>query len=528
MMGRVCSSLAILVLSFALCCGVNAQTIVAPRAALRSRESRVEAATESPKLVSRSSATNLASRESLMTPTTTEESKLNPSDILDDSPTVQPEYAGAEKETTEVFFKLKATSEAASGSSNFRTSFLRKLVAYDDVDVVQVFDYAGRFEPRHRSDPYQLHLYYVAVVDDADVIGITAASERIMGTARILEENEEVEEVEIRSSTGGISLAHTPDDYYYPYQDHFGVINMEDAWDIECGSEDIVVQVLDTGVYNHPDLYGSLWENPGEVCGDGIDNDNNGYIDDCNGYNFADGNGYDLQGSGSHGTHVAGTLAARTDNWNGVAGVAGGCAGGGPGVKLMIGVLFGNTRSASNSQIANAIVYAADNGAAISTNSWTFSNPDQFPNSVKAAIDYFNSVAYNGAGVMVAAAGNMNNQDEYYPAAYSGVVSVGNVKDNLEKALHSSYGPTINITGPGTSVASTWQSYYYKYKSGTSMSAPHVSGTLALMMSHNPNLSRNDYLDCLYSTAMPHTGTYYELGAGCVDAAASLSCIASR
>ena len=127
--------------------------------------------------------------------------------------------------------------------------------------------------------------------------------------------------------------------------------------------------VVDSGIdMTHPDLAHQPVANMGEICGNGLDDDNNGYVDDCRGYNFADNTGSNLQGDGSHGTHCAGIVAADSDNNIGVAGTAGG-APGRPGASLMILTTFGQAR---NSGFQEAIVYGADMGAAISSNSWGY------------------------------------------------------------------------------------------------------------------------------------------------------------
>ena len=158
-----------------------------------------------------------------------------------------------------------------------------------------------------------------------------------------------------------------PYDPLYGQQPYFANINMEAAWAIETGDPSVVVAVVDSGIdMTHPDLRRNQWLNLGEICGNGIDDDNNGFVDDCRGYNFADGSGTQLEGDGSHGTHCAGIVAADSDNGVGVAGTAGG-AEGEPGVSLMILTVFGKHATGGFDE---AIVYGADNGAAISSNSW--------------------------------------------------------------------------------------------------------------------------------------------------------------
>lgn len=149
---------------------------------------------------------------------------------------------------------------------------------------------------------------------------------------------------------------------------HYDLIKLTEAWNIEGGDPSVVVQVIDSGIdTSHPDLQKNRWLNPGETCGNGVDDDGNGYVDDCGGYNHADDSGTDLMGSSSHGTHCAGTIAADSDNGVGVAGVAGGKAGvlGGRGVSLMISTVFGQQ---TTSGFAEALVYGADNGAHVCSN----------------------------------------------------------------------------------------------------------------------------------------------------------------
>ena len=134
----------------------------------------------------------------------------------------------------------------------------------------------------------------------------------------------------------------------------------------------MVVQVLDTGLdLDHEDLH-NIWQNPGETdCSNGLDDDDNGFVDDCHGYNHADNHAGDASsgnylGDGSHGSHCAGTIAADSNNGVGVAGVAGGDGTPGSGASLMISVGFGSTFTGG---FAEALVYGADNGAQVSSNS---------------------------------------------------------------------------------------------------------------------------------------------------------------
>ena len=164
------------------------------------------------------------------------------------------------------------------------------------------------------------------------------------------------------------TLTGVPNDPLFSSQSHYSSIALEAAWEITTGSPSAVVQVLDTGLdMAHEDLQNNIWQNPGETdCSNGLDDDGNGFVDDCHGYNHADGTGTDLLGDGSHGSHCAGTIAADSNNGIGVAGVAGGDGTPGSGASLMISVGFGST---STGGFAEALVYGADNGAQVSSNS---------------------------------------------------------------------------------------------------------------------------------------------------------------
>ena len=205
---------------------------------------------------------------------------------------------------------------------------------------------------------------------------------------RYLEEDDESDDLEAIEPELENQLHWSPNDPNLANQPHYDAINMAGAWDLEKGDKDVVVQVLDTGIdMDHPDLQQNIWRNPGEICNNGIDDDNNGFVDDCYGYNHADNTGTDLLGRSSHGTHCGGTIAADSNNGVGVAGVAGGDGTPDSGVKLMISVGFGDTNTGG---FAEALVYGADNGAQISSNSWGYSSPNAVGQAELNAIDYYN------------------------------------------------------------------------------------------------------------------------------------------
>jgi subtilisin family serine protease len=311
-----------------------------------------------------------------------------------------------------------------------------------------------------------------------------------------------------------------PDDPQYAQQQgHYDAVNLAQAWAAVKGDPSVVVQVLDTGIdTSHEDLQQNIWQNPGEICGNGLDDDGNGYVDDCNGYNHADDTGNDLLGGHWHGSHCGGTIAADSNN---AIGVAGGDGTANSGAKLMISLGFGDENTGG---FAEALVYGADNGAKISSNSWGYTSPDFVEQAVLDAIDYYNAAG----GIVVFAAGNDNSEGCYYPGCYEGVVGVAALDNSGNRASFSNYGAWIDISAPGVDILSTMTEGSYGTASGTSMACPHVAGILALGASANPNATKDRLLECLYDTAHDVSAENPDfegkLGTGLVDADAFVQC----
>ncbi|PWJ43712.1 S8 family serine peptidase [Sediminitomix flava] len=380
----------------------------------------------------------------------------------------------------------------------------------------RVFPYDAKFE--HKLRKHGLHLWYNIEYDlDVDPTVVCRAYnnvETVELSEPILEKRliggekgvRVLSEEEVAAITANASASMTMDDPLLSSQWHYfndgsqagkradASIQLDKAWAEVTGSTNVIVAVTDGGIdVDHEDLRDNMWINEAELNGeDGVDDDGNGYIDDVYGYNFTNNSGnIDPE---THGTHVAGTVAAVNNNGVGVAGVAGG-SGNGDGVRIMACQIL--SEGGGGGDLASAFIYAANNGAVISQNSWGYLVPGQYEQSVLDAIDYFIAEAgdYEGSpmrgGIVIFAAGNDGRNAAYYPGYYESVVAVASTDGTRDKASYSNFGSWIEIAAPG---GDTWQgqSYgvlstlpgnEYGYLDGTSMACPHVSGIAALVVS---------------------------------------------
>lgn len=273
-------------------------------------------------------------------------------------------------------------------------------------------------------------------------------------------------------------------------------IGAEEAWDVTTGSGNMVVAVVDTGVdYNHPDLKDNIWSNLAELNGKpGVDDDNNGFVDDIHGWNFDERSNNPMD-SHSHGTHCAGTIGAKGNNQIGVAGVIWN-------VKIMpIRVLDANG-SGSLENAVKGLDYAVKMGAKIISNSWGSPN---FSEILKQGVQS----TFDAGALFVAAAGNDGtNNDEYgtYPSSYSipNILAVGALNNQGELAYFSNFGKRkVHVAAPGFDIYSTTPGASYGSKSGTSMATPHTAGIAALVWDREPNLNAIDVKTRLIRTSVP-------------------------
>jgi subtilisin family serine protease len=271
-----------------------------------------------------------------------------------------------------------------------------------------------------------------------------------------------------------------------PHKKHAAVradIRAPGGWDVTTGGP-VTVAVADTGIdYTHPDLAGNVWRNPGEVPGNGIDDDHNGFVDDVNGYDFVNGDTAPLDDAG-HGTHVAGIIGARGDNHRGTTGVDWK-------VRLMPVKFLDANGEGDTAGAAKAIDYAVANGARVINASWSV--PVQ-----SEALAFAIQNAANRGVLIVAAAGNQGKPSSAapeFPASYDlpNVISVAATDQRGRLASFSNYGKRIDLAAPGDSIYSTVPAGInargYDYYSGTSMAAPFVTGAAALYLARYPQSS---------------------------------------
>lgn len=318
-----------------------------------------------------------------------------------------------------------------------------------------------------------------------------------------------------------LSASVSPNDFYYSNQWYLSKIKADKAWEKISQTPDIVVAVIDSGIdINHPDLRENIWVNEREIAASGKDDDNNGFIDDKYGWDFVNNVPdpkpkfiEDWTESGiSHGTLIAGIIAATGNNNEGIAGITWEA-------KIMALKAFNDRGEGKISDIVRAIDYAINNGAHIINLS--FMNLE-YSDSLQEAIIR----AHRAGLIIVAAAGNElgggygynTKENPVYPACYDGrlvgenmVIGVAATDALDQKTNFSAYGENcIDISAPGISFFgaitrggsfSDENLLYDGYWSGTSMAAPLVSGTLALIMQANPELSRQEIVSILFASS---------------------------
>lgn len=320
------------------------------------------------------------------------------------------------------------------------------------------------------------------------------------------------------------------DSYYHLFGTPDADIDLPEALDIGTGSSDIVIAIIDSGIdYTHPELATNIWNNTDEIPGNGIDDDNNSYIDDIRGWYFWQNNNNVTDGHG-HGTMCAGLAGAITNNGIGIAGVASNC-------KIMPVRIANNYWWTSLAMACQGIKYAADNGADVISMSWGFTSPVL----LKDMVNY----TYDKGIFMCAAAGNSNSSEKIYPAGLDKVTAVAMTNQNDSRCCPedwnisdwgSNYGDWVDIAAPGNAIYSTMPTYHVYWNDygfpqnfgwstgGTSFSSPLVAGVAALLLSKNPWITPDQVKELLCDNVDPYNSTVY-IGTGRLNAQKALAAV---
>lgn len=425
---------------------------------------------------------------------------------------------------------------------------------YAAKNMRRVFPYNAKFE--HKLRKHGLHLWYQMEVTsgvsaEAVVSSFTQLPDvelaEVIREKRLIEPDAKFEpiskdQIQALSETAPVNDPLLSKQWHYNNDGSNGWtvgadINLFRAWETTMGTNNVIVSIHDEGIdISHEDLQNNIWVNEAELNGvEGEDSDGNGYIDDIYGWNFASASG--SIAAQSHGTHVGGTVAAVNNNGIGVAGVAGG-DGESQGALLMPCQILGGPII----DVAPSYIYAANNGAVISQNSWGYTSEGYFDQVVLDAIDYFIAEAgdYEGSpmkgGIVIFAAGNGNHAGKWYPGYYEPCFTVASTNPNDQKADYSNYGDWIEVSAPGgetasslsNGVLSTLPGNDYGFFQGTSMACPHVSGVAALVLSHlggegmTPIQLKAQLLTGVVSIEDQNPNYIGQLGSGRIDAAYTL------
>ena len=342
----------------------------------------------------------------------------------------------------------------------------------------------SRYTLRSAATRHADHLYRLQLDTRADMVAV----------AKDFAANPAVEYAE-PNYTYRIARAPNDPSYLDGTQWSLNKISMPAAWDITTGSSSVVVAVLDTGVRsNHPDLQGKL----------------------VTGYNYAYNNA-DTNDDEGHGTHVAGIIAANSNNGIGISGIAWGS-------RIMPVKVLNSDGGGNSLALANGIRFAADNGARIINTSLGSAEGSRY---VSDAVSY----ALGKGVIFIASSGNDGNNTPNYPAALPGVISVGASTANDGVAFFSSYGTSVSVVAPGIAIysLSTASDGDYSSESGTSFSSPIVAGVAALMLAVNPNLTAVQVRNILEGTAddLVPAGRDDKSGFGRINAYRALTAVRS-
>jgi len=277
-------------------------------------------------------------------------------------------------------------------------------------------------------------------------------------------------------------------------------IGLEESLRVWRGDSSFTIAILDSGVErNHPELSDRIWQNPNEIAANGVDEDENGLVDDVEGWNVIDGNA-DISDTSGHGTLVAGIIGARAENGHGSRGIM-------DHVSIMVVKCFDRHGIGSTAAAIRAIQYAVMKGAQVLNASWGGPNYDP---ALFEVLKWANS---KGVLVVTSSGNDGRDNDRYpvYPASFSlpNLISVAAYNARDERAEFSNYGKSsVEIAGPGVGIFGPSSGNSYRVASGTSFATPFVSGVAGLLWSYRPELSAHEIKTRLLATSS--VISYYE------------------
>lgn len=328
--------------------------------------------------------------------------------------------------------------------------------------------------PRDRIDGIHKKMK-CTIIDENEELGFQVVQFKPK-VERMMKRYSKLKEIDYVEPNYMYQASFTPNDTYFSYQYGPQKVQAPFAWDITQSNQTIKIAIVDTGVQmNHPDLVGKLLP----------------------GYDFVNKDNSPDDGNG-HGTHVAGIAAAVTNNSQGISGMA-------PLASILPVRVLDNNGSGLLSDVANGIIFAANQGAQVINLSL---GSTQGATTLQNAINY----AWNKGVVLVAAAGNDGVTTPNYPAYYNNVIAVASTDSADQKSSFSNFGTWVEVAAPGSSILSTYTGSYYAYLSGTSMASPHVAGIAALLAAQGKNNVQIRNAILRTSDPIPGTGTYWVYG----------------
>ena len=425
-----------------------------------------------------------------------------------------------------LYLKTRAPLPLGKGASALQATNVGNVLQKHRVrSIASTFPERRNGASRLRSGEAE-YIYSIRYDDDADVYDVC----KELVAMPDVEYAEPIYVMQLHNDSASVRRF-TPNDPLFSRQYEWQRIDAERAWGVTTGSASVVIGIIDSGVdYEHEDLASKIWTNSGESGTDasgkdkrtnGIDDDNNGRIDDWRGWDFAgslslpefaggvyrDDNDPKLRrtlgrnlgvtdGTSNHGTHVAGAAAAATNNGRGVAGACPEC------LILPVKVMSEDSLYSSLPRTAEAMRYAADVGASVVNMSFGSRGTVPFSNFSAFTQGVINQGTASGT-LYVSSAGNDGSlQDDFnYPASYDNVFSVGNSTVNDVPVASSNFGIKTGVFAPGNQTTSTFSDNQYQFLNGTSMASPIVAGVAGLLRSQRPTWTPRQIMHQIRSTS---------------------------